>query len=187
MIASQKLSILFSATLLALSGSALADTTSVTGGQVHFNGTVVDAACSVDEDSVDFNVDMGQVRAAKFADDKGVVAPGTPANQKRPFTIKLSDCDATVSSNAAITFSGNAPASLPTALDNTAGAGSAVGIGIQLYDNVGKALGLGTASPAYTLINGENSLIFSADYITTGTTVAAGDVQATATFNVTYS
>lgn len=188
MTSSQKLNTLFAATLLALSGSALAaGTTSVAGGQVHFNGTVVDAACSVDEDSVDLNVDMGQVRTAKFAGADGKVAPGTAANQKRPFTIKLSDCDTTVSQNAAITFSGNAPAAMPTALDNTAGAGSAVGIGIQLYDNVGKALGLGTASPAYALINGENSLVFSADYITTGTTVKAGDVQATATFNVTYS
>ncbi|MDK9358365.1 MULTISPECIES: fimbrial protein [Lelliottia] len=187
MTSSQKLNTLFAATLLALSGSALAAGTSVTGGQVHFNGTVVDAACSVDEDSVDFNVDMGQVRTAKFAGADGKVAPGTAANQKRPFTIKLSDCDTTVSKNAAITFSGNAPAAMPTALDNTAGAGSAVGIGIQLYDNVGKALALGTASPAYALINGENSLVFSADYITTGTTVKPGDVQATATFNVTYS
>lgn len=181
---SQKMNAAIAATLLALSGSSLAaaTATTVTGGQVHFTGSVVDAACSVDTSSADQTVQMGQVRVAKFG-----TTSGTLANQKVPFAIELADCDTTTVKNAAITFAGNGASGSPSVLDNTAGPGSAVGVGIQLYDNAGKALALGTLSPVTTLINGANSLKFSADYISTATAVKAGDVNATATFNVTYS
>ena len=83
------------------------------------------------------------------------------ANQKTPFSIKLADCD-------------------------TSGAGSAAGVGIQIYDKDGSALDLGTASQAVTLIDGDNTLNFSADYYQTADTATAGSVDTTATFNVTY-
>ena len=181
-----KLSALFAASFIILSGSAMAATTSVTGGTVHFKGTVIDAACAVDDNSIEQTVTMGQVRTARFG-TAGSVTIGTAANQKVPFSISLKDCDSTVASNASLTFNGTASADYPSALENAGGPGSASGVGIQIYDAEGAALGLGTASATVALINGENTLSFTADYISTKTTVTSGDVEATATFNVTYS
>ena len=49
------------------SAAALADTTTVNGGTVHFKGEVVNAACAVDAGSVEQTVQLGQVRSAKLA------------------------------------------------------------------------------------------------------------------------
>lgn len=178
-------SVISAAFLMALSGSVLAagTTTSVQGGNVHFIGTVIDAACSVDtgNDGSNVQVDLGQVRSAKFT------AANMAANQKVPFDIVLTDCDTTVSANAQVTFSGNAAAGAAGVLDNGAGPGAATGVGIQIYDNTGAAIALGTASVKNALINGENKLHFSADYISTAAKVVAGSVDATATFTMTYS
>ncbi|SRB46838.1 tyrosine recombinase [Escherichia coli] len=48
------------------SAAALADTTTVNGGTVHFKGEVVNAACAVDAGSVDQTVQLGQVRTASL-------------------------------------------------------------------------------------------------------------------------
>lgn len=49
------------------STAALADTTTVNGGTVHFKGEIVNAACAVDAGSIDQTVQLGQVRSAKLA------------------------------------------------------------------------------------------------------------------------
>ncbi len=55
------------------------------------------------------------------------------ANQKEDFSIKLEDCDTTVSQNAAVIFNGQQDSSLAGSLANTAGAGSATNVALQLY------------------------------------------------------
>lgn len=177
--------------LMMVGGSAMAmggssDATgpdTVSGGSVHFTGSVVNAACAVAQDSVNKTVDMGQVRLAAFGDTP---TAGTAANQKTPFSITLTDCDTQVSTEATVTFNGAAAKDNAGVLDNMAGAGGAQGIGVQIYDTDGTALDLGKASKAATLIDGDNVMSFSADYITTASTLTAGNVDATATFNVTY-
>ncbi|ECG8590411.1 fimbrial protein [Salmonella enterica subsp. salamae] len=173
--------------LMMVGGSAMAAGASgaastVTGGSVHFTGSVVDAACAVSQDSVNKEVPMGQVRLAAFGDQP---TAGVEAGQKVPFTITLADCDTTTIKNATVTFNGDS-AGETGALDNTAGTGSAKGIGVQLYDHDGTKLALGTASAKQALNDGTSTLNFSADYITTASSPTAGNVDATATFNVTY-
>lgn len=165
-----------SSAMAATSGSS----STVNGGTVEFKGSVVDAACAVTADTTNQVVNMGQVRLAAFTGKDSV------ANQKTPFTIKLADCDTTIASQASVTFDGNAAAGEAGVLDNTSGAGNAAGVGIQIYDKDGSALNLGTASQAVTLIDGDNTLNFSADYYQTADTATAGSVDTTATFNVTY-
>jgi type 1 fimbria pilin len=165
-----------SSAMAATSGSS----STVQGGTVEFKGSVVDAACAVTADTTNQVVNMGQVRLAAFTGKDSV------ANQKTPFTIKLADCDTTIASQASVTFDGNAAAGEAGVLDNTSGAGNAAGVGIQIYDKDGSALDLGTASQAVTLIDGDNTLNFSADYYQTADTATAGSVDTTATFNVTY-
>jgi type 1 fimbria pilin len=165
-----------SSAMAATSGSS----STVQGGTVEFKGSVVDAACAVTADTTNQIVNMGQVRLAAFTGKDSV------ANQKTPFSIKLADCDTTIASQASVTFDGNAAAGEAGVLDNTSGAGNAAGVGIQIYDKDGSALDLGTASQAVTLIDGDNTLNFSADYYQTADTATAGSVDTTATFNVTY-
>lgn len=130
--------------------TAQADTTTVTGGTVNFVGQVVDAACSVSADSVDQTVTLGQVRASKLTE------AGMVANQKEDFTIKLEDCDTQTSQNAAVIFNGQQDANQPGSLANTAGAGSATNVALQLYGPDGQALNIGESSSTVTLNDGEN-------------------------------
>jgi type 1 fimbria pilin len=155
--------------------------TTVNGGTVNFAGTVVDAACSISSDSLNQTVTLDQVRTEKLA------TPGAAAGQAKPFDIKLLDCDSTVSQNASITFNGQTDVTITTALKNTAGAGSATNVALQLYGSDGKELGVGTASSTILLVDGTNSIPLSVDYVATLAAATAGNVAATATFSVTYS
>lgn len=158
-----------------------AATTTVSGGTVNFTGQVVDAACSVTADSANQTVALDQVRTVKLA------TAGQAAGQQKNFSIKLADCDTTISQNAAVTFNGQSDNVTTGALANTAGAGAATNVALQLYGQDGKALPLGTVSPTTALVDGNNTLPFSVDYVATGGAATAGNVAAVATFNVTYS
>lgn len=83
------------------SAAALADTTTVNGGTVHFKGEVVNAACAVDAGSVDQTVQLGQVRTASL---KQAGATSSAVG----FNIQLNDCDTTVATKAAVAFLGTA-------------------------------------------------------------------------------
>ena len=63
---------------------------------------------------------------------------GMLANQKEDFNIKLEDCDTTVSQNAAVIFNAQQDATQPGAMANTAGAGSAQNVALQLFGPDGK-------------------------------------------------
>ncbi len=98
------------------STAALADTTTVNGGTVHFKGEVVNAACAVDAGSIDQTVQLGQVRSAKLA------TAGSTSSAVG-FNIQLDDCDTTVATKASVAFAGTAIDSSNTtvlALQNSA-------------------------------------------------------------------
>ncbi|MBN6042976.1 type 1 fimbrial major subunit FimA [Citrobacter sp. ku-bf4] len=164
------------------SAAALADTTTVNGGTVHFKGEVVNAACAVDAGSVEQTVQLGQVRSAKLA-----TAGSTSSSVG--FNIQLDDCDTSVSTKASVAFSG-------TAIDTTnntvlalqgSAAGSATNVGVQILDNKGTPLALdgATFSAATTLNDGTNIIPFQARYYATGA-ATAGTANADATFKVQY-
>ena len=164
------------------STAALADTTTVNGGTVHFKGEIVNAACAVDAGSIDQTVQLGQVRSAKLA-------PAGSTSSPVGFNIQLNDCDITVSEKAAIAFAGTAINSTnPTvlALQGSA-AGGATNVGVQILDKTGTALGLdgATFSSATTLNDGTNIIPFQARYYATGA-ATAGTANADATFKVQY-
>lgn len=162
--------------------AANAATVSVQGGDVHFRGSVVNAACAVSADTINQTVQMGQVRAADLS------AKGDVSDAK-DFQIKLLDCDTSVASTAAFAFSGVAIDSAnPTvlALQGSA-AGAAKNVGVQILDYRKQALNLdgATFSSASTLINGTNVIPFQARYYATGA-AAAGTADADATFKIQY-
>lgn len=159
-----------------------ATTTTVNGGTVHFLGEVVNAACDVNAGSVDQNVLLGQVKTATLSEagkTSGLVG----------FNIQLGDCDTTVSTKAAIAFSGvavNAENPNVLALDGSA-SGNATNVGVQVLDSAGKVLAFdgATFSTAATLINGTNTLPFKARYFATGA-ATPGIANANANFKVQY-
>ena len=164
------------------SAAALADTTTVNGGTVHFKGEVVNAACAVDAGSVDQTVQLGQVRTASL---KQAGATSSAVG----FNIQLNDCDTNVASKAAVAFLGTAIDAGHTnvlALQSSA-AGSATNVGVQILDRTGNELTLdgATFSAQTTLNNGTNTIPFQARYFATGA-ATPGAANADATFKVQY-
>lgn len=164
------------------SAAALANTTTVNGGTVHFKGEVVNAACAVDAGSIDQTVQLGQVRSAKLA------TAGSTSSAVG-FNNQLDDCDTSVATKASVAFSGTSVDTTNTsvlALQNSA-AGSATNVGVQILDKTGTPLALDGASfsAATTLNDGTNIIPFQARYYATGA-ATAGTANADATFKVQY-
>ena len=153
------------AALFAATGSYAAV---VDGGTIHFEGELVNAACSVNTDSADQVVTLGQYRTDIFN------AVGN-TSALIPFTIQLNDCDPVVAANAAVAFSGQADA----INDN---------FGIEILDNTSAILKPdgNSFSTNQNLIPGTNVLHFSARYKGTGTSASAGQANADATFIMRY-
>lgn len=166
-------------------GSALAAAQDVTvnGGSIYFKGTVVDAACSVvtGDDGDGQTVTLDQVRTVKLAE------AGAYANQKQDFHVDLKDCDPTVSQNAAVIFNAQEDADVTGAMANTAGAGSATNVALQLFGPDGKVLAIGDESSAVTIDAATVRIPLSVDYVATAGAATPGDVAATATFKIHYS
>lgn len=164
------------------STAALADTTTVNGGTVHFKGEIVNAACAVDAGSIDQTVQLGQVRSAKLA------AEGNTSSAVG-FNIQLDDCDTTVATQASVAFTGTAVnGANPTVLAlQSSASGGATNVGVQILDKTGTALGLdgATFSSATTLNDGTNIIPFQARYYATGA-ATAGTANADAIFKVQY-
>lgn len=165
-------------------GDASTNVVTVTGGTVHFRGSLVDAACSVSTDSVDQIVDLGQhpLHDFKTIGDK---------SELRPFTIKLEDCDTTVATTAAVAFSGSVDSTNSDllAVDSSgSNEASAAGVGIQILDESSKVVKPdgSTFSTAHKLIDGENILNFKSQYVSTVASPTAGQANADATFIMQY-
>jgi major type 1 subunit fimbrin (pilin) len=155
----------------------------VNGGTIHFKGDLVNAACAVSTESADKIVRLGQYRTATFTKVGDTSA-------KVPFTIVLNDCDTSVSSTASVAFTGQTDATDPTLLaiasdDNTT---TASGVGIEIMDRTSKVLtpNGSSFSTAQALVDGANTLNFSARYKATATKATAGQANADATFVMKY-
>lgn len=170
--------------VIALASSAAnADTVTVNGGTVHFKGELVNAACAVSSQSSDQIVKLGQYRTAAFTKIGDTSA-------QIPFTIVLNDCDTSVSTMASVSFSGQTDAANPTLLAINSGDNSttATGVGIEILDSASKVLTPDGSvfSTKQTLIDGTNTLPFTARYKSTAAIATAGQANADATFVMKY-
>lgn len=172
------------ASLMLVAGAAVAaDPVSVSGGTVHFEGELVNAACAVSTQSSDQVVTLGQYRTASFT------AVGDTTAQI-PFSIVLNDCDPKVAATAAVAFPGQSDITnnnllAVTSADNGT---TASGVGIEILDNTSTALKPdgATFSTAQALVEGTNTLRFSARYKATATSATPGQANADATFIMKY-
>lgn len=155
----------------------------VNGGNVHFKGELVNAACAVSTGSSNQTVELGQYRTAAFT------AVGK-TSAKIPFNIILNGCDPTVAATAAVAFSGPVDTKDKTLLALTSGDNSntASGVGIEILDNASTTLAPNgsTFSAAQKLVQGTNTLHFAARYKATAATAGPGQANADATFVVKY-
>lgn len=173
-------SALFATVVLANTASAV---TTVNGGVVHFEGELVNAPCVVNTQSADQTVVLGQYRTASF-DRVGATSALVD------FDIVLNDCDSTLAATASVAFSGNLDATDPTLLAISSGTNTttATGVGIEIMDRTSTTLTPdGTDfSAAQTLIDGTNTLPFTARYKSTALATTAGQANADATFIMQY-
>jgi fimbrial protein len=98
-----------------------------TVGKVHFYGAVVNSSCSIDTQSFDQSVMMGQVRTGSF------LGPGSWA-EPVTFWIKLENCATSTSESASVTFNGLADLKDPQVFQAGFGSGAAKGVGIGIFD-----------------------------------------------------
>lgn len=150
-------------------------------GKVTFNGTIIDAPCSLASESEDQVVELGQVGAS-------TLKAGGKSNPK-DFEIKLENCDVTslTEKKAGITFTGTNGA-VDGALAIT---GTASGASVVLNNGSGGAtqLKLGVEDKQ-TINTGNNVLLFSA-YLQGNNNdatdpVTPGQFTSIAQFNMAY-
>ena len=148
-------------------------------GKVTFTGSIIDAPCSINPDSIDQTVSLGEVSnvALKANGNTGTSIP-------RNFEIKLEGCDTTTLKSVQTTFTG-AEGVNAGSLGIT---GTAKGASIILVNGDGEQIKLGDASEAHTLQDGSNTLLFSAYLQGDGAsaTVTPGDFTAIADFTLAY-
>lgn len=148
-------------------------------GKITFEGTVIEAACSINPDSLDQTVPLGSIARHQLLSG----GKSTP----RDFSIKLEDCDAKIGSNAEVTFNGPA-GDKGEGLDKAfATTGVAAGtVGVVITQAGGVIVEPNKPAAAIALNDGENELAFQAYAQGGTTTVATGAFSATANFVMNY-
>jgi P pilus assembly protein, pilin FimA len=145
-------------------------------GTVTFTGSIIDAPCSINPDSIDQTVNLGQV-ANVALEDGGTSTP-------RPFQIKLENCTTATASTVETTFTGAEGANGLLGIT-----GNAKGASIAITDGTGTVVTLGEATNPQAIQDGNNTLSFSA-YLKgdgTGVDIIPGDFQSIADFTLAYN
>lgn len=144
-------------------------------GTVTFHGHIISAPCSIDGDSVDQKIEMGDI-ANKALENGGTSTP-------KPFQILLKNCDVATQDTVTATFTGTEGAN-----GNLGITGDAKGASIVMTDGAGNAIELGKPTAAHALQNGDNTLEFSAYLQGDGasSTVVPGEFQSITDFTLAY-
>ncbi len=135
-------------TLAATSAVAMAEGQG--SGVITFKGSIIDAPCSIAQESQFQVIEMAQVA--------NVALRNGGSSSPTPFRIELRGCDLGVLKSATATFTGSPAANT----DLLALRGTARGASLAIADQNGTLIPLGTASPAQTLSDGDTFLAFSA-------------------------
>jgi type 1 fimbria pilin len=150
-------------------------------GTVTFTGSIIDAPCSIDPDTIDQTVNLGQVSNVALEDD-GNTGTSTP----KFFEIRLEKCNISGDASKSVTAKFTGAKGVP---DGSLGiAGSAKGASIIMTDGDGHLIKLGDATATQTLQNGKNTLLFSAYLQGDGAsaTITPGDFKSVANFTLAY-
>lgn len=154
-------------------------------GVITFKGAIIDAPCSIAQESQYQTVDLDQVSNVALKN-------GGKSNPKT-FKIELRGCELGALKTATATFTGS-PAANP---DLLAIKGTAQGASLAIADHTGALIKLGETSPAQTLSDGDTFLQFTAylqgDMVNpigggeaTPAEIVPGDFETFANFTLAY-
>jgi len=147
-------------------------------GTVTFTGSIIDAPCSIDPDTVDQTVALGSVSNVALVDG-GTSSP-------KPFEIRLEKCSLDTAKTVTTTFNG------ASGKDGLLGmTGDAKGASIAITDGSNNIIKLGTATAGQIISTGmtEATLGFSAYLKGDGgaaDTIIPGKFQSVANFMLNY-
>lgn len=176
--------------VMGVNGAVLAEDAG--SGRVTFSGSIIDAPCSISPESSDQEVDLGQV-SKNALKDKGKSTP-------RNFQILLENCDISgtdigggedgsetraTASTVSIRFGGSeAEGGDKTQLGIT---GTATGAGVVITDASGVPVELNTeSSNVHELLEGNNTMNFSAYLQGISNEIETGEFTAVADFSLSY-
>ncbi|HHQ6559271.1 TPA: fimbrial protein [Serratia fonticola] len=166
------------ATVIAFGSVSMAHAKDEGHGKVTFSGSIVEAPCSIDPESEDQTVKLGQI-------SQTLLSKGGKSDPEA-FSINLENC-AVTANGVAVTFDGIKSDAVPGLLAIGEGTAKGAAVGITRYD--GTPIELGVAVDGLKLDSGDNQLKFAA-YMQ-GTTasegVTAGDFKSEARFTLKYN
>ncbi|WP_371974539.1 fimbrial protein [Lelliottia nimipressuralis] len=165
-------------TAVMMSGSAMAINQ---GGKVTFTGNITDSACSISPESSDQTVDLGQISIKDLTD-------GDKTTKPRDFDITLENCvlDQDGANTVTVTFGGTSSEFEPGIL-GVSGTASGVGVAIAEQNSSSGFLPLNTPSKAMDIMNGSNTMHFSAYLMgDESATPTEGEFTAVANFILAY-
>lgn len=148
-------------------------------GTVTFVGAITESPCSIDPETVDQTVNLGQISSTALKANEN-----TGTSDPQNFEIKLLNCDVSTLKTVSATFTG-AEGGTPGMLGMT---GTAKGASIAMTDGSGKLLKLGEATSPQALGNGSNSMLFSAYLQGDGvdTEIEPGNFKSITNFTLAY-
>ncbi|OAT52271.1 fimbrial protein [Providencia heimbachae] len=168
-----KLALVLGFGLAVAAGSAAANQGS---GVVTFEGTIIDAPCSISPSSEKQNVPLGSI-ATSLLNAGGSSTP-------RPFQLELEQCDIATLKTVTTTFTG-VPSPIKTGSLAINGVGK--NAAVVITDVGGNQIKLGEKTAEQTLLVGSNTLRFAA-YLQgdAANPAVPGKFDAVATFALTY-
>ncbi|EMC9752132.1 fimbrial protein [Enterobacter cloacae] len=169
-----KMNKLFTALVLASGMAAFGAQADQGSGTVTFTGSVIDAPCSIAAGDEDQTISLGQVSSSAVANG----GTSTPV----PFYIHLENCSVETATTVTTTFSG-ADSSVNGAVLGVTG--NATDVGIVMTDGDSNTITLGEATVGQNVVNGDNTLTYSA-YIIGGAAPTEGDFTAVTNWTLAY-
>jgi type 1 fimbria pilin len=169
-----------------VSGSAVAEDQG--SGKIKFKGVVIDAPCSIAPDSVDKEVDLGEVTTAVINANKKSTAVPVDINLENCQLDDPADETDTPITKVDVTFTSAATDATDTSLMSNTYASGAQNVGVRLLDNAEANITLGAANEIALLAGSTTqTLHFKALMeVASGKTATAGQVEATANYVLMY-
>ncbi len=164
--------------------------TTIVGGTVHMNGSLVGGGCIVVADSQDMHIDMGQYTTHSFDH------VGESSTQGVPFTLRLTGCSPDMADKVGIAFTGmTAPKDpdlfLVTSADGgptgVSGNDGFSGLGLMISDSKGHQIVPGQHPVFfYPVVDREVALHYIARYRATSRYVYPGPLGSNIRFDISY-
>lgn len=156
-------------------------------GKITFKGVVIDAPCNIAPDSVDKEIDLGQVTTAVMNANKKSTAVPVDINLEN-CQLDAADETATPITKVGVTFSSTATDAADTSLMSNTYAGGAQNVGVRLLDNAESPITLGSAETVdLSAGSTTQTLHFKAQMeVANGKTATAGQVESIANYVLLY-